>query len=201
MYLLITFQSQPQRKWIPLWPVKSLCARGYQRCLGFLPSFDFVWVFCFGTSKRACRLLCSLGLSLRAWRWKVGLHKSEGKKGCLCVCAWRASVILGPPNGAGLHRGHGGAASSSYTVQAKPRHQSSGERDKLSKRSGWLKISFSVISIPDIHLLNSCLHFDFPLHLFWLFQFMKSHMYSWLSLGVAHRYCYSDNQKTDPSCL
>lgn len=45
--------------------------------------------FCFGTSKLACRLLCSLSPSLSAVRWKVGLHKTVRPRDCLCVCAWR----------------------------------------------------------------------------------------------------------------
>lgn len=66
--------------------------------------------------------------------------------------AWRASLILGPSNGAGLRRDHGGAAASSYTVKAKPR-QSSKEQDK--QLSGWLILSFTVIYISYMSLLHS----------------------------------------------
>lgn len=57
--------------------------------------------------------------------------------------AWRASLILGPYNGAGLRCDHGRAAASSYTVKAKPHCQSS--------EAHWLA---NTIIYSNLHVIN-----------------------------------------------
>lgn len=68
----------------------------------------------------------------------------------MCVRAWRTSLILGPCNGAGLRRGHGGAAVRSYTVKTKKKILSP-DTQRRRQTAGWLAYSIICSHLHPIH--------------------------------------------------